>query len=236
MAFGSLSQNAQWGLHAPTGVTTTFADEEVNIQATGSGWNVIGTSGSSDSSDSSDSSGSSATGRGSLARGIGLGLSIGQLIGGIYSTYSGSKLAGDLLKTQQHINENNAKIAQMGYESAMRAGESEIQKISMNAGAVKSKQKAAMAANGIKLGVGSAADVTASTEVMKKLDMNTAHQNALASAFGYSVRQSNYEGQAKAQGYAGSYNQGAGAVGMTIGSALEDVGQVADRWYKYFGD
>ena len=228
MAFGSLSQNAQWGLHAPTGVTTTFADEEVNIQATGSGWNVIGSSGSS---------GSSAAGGGSsLMSGIGLGSAIGQMIGGIYSTYASSKLAGDLLKTQQHINENNAKIAQMGYESAMRAGESEIQKISMNAGAVKSKQKAAMAANGIKLGVGSAADVTASTEVMKKLDMNTAHQNALATAFGYSVRQSNYEGQAKAQGYAGSYNQGAGAVGMTIGSALEGVGQVADRWYKYFGD
>ena len=228
MAFGSLSQNAQWGLHAPTGVTTTFAGEEVNIQATGSGWNVIGSSGSSDSS--------AARGGSSLMSGIGLGSAIGQMIGGIYSTYASSKLAGDLLKTQQHINENNAKIAQMGYESAMRAGESEIQKISMNAGAVKSKQKAAMAANGIKLGVGSAADVTASTEVMKKLDMNTAHQNALATAFGYSVRQSNYEGRAKAQGYAGSYNQGAGAVGMTIGSALEGVGQVADRWYKYFGD
>ncbi len=181
--------------------------------------------------------GQQAAGAGSSVRGgIGLGSAIGQMIGSIYSAYSGSKLAGDLLKTQKHISENNAKIAQMGYESAMRAGESEIQKISMNAGALKAKQKASMAANGIKLGVGSAADVTASTEVMKKLDMNTAHQNALASAFGYSVRQSNYEGTAKAQGIAGSYNRTDGATGMTIGSALEGIGQVADRWYKYFGD
>ena len=181
--------------------------------------------------------GQQAAGTGSsVMGGIGLGSAIGQLIGGMYSAYAGSKLAGDLLKTQKHINENNAKIAQMGYESAMRAGESEIQKITMNAGALKSKQKAAMAANGIKLGVGSAADVTASTEAMKKLDMNTAKQNALASAFGYSVKQSNYEGMAKAQGVAGSYNQNAGATGMTIGSALEGVGTVADRWYKYFGD
>lgn len=228
MGYGSLSQNAQWGLHAPTGIYTTFAGEEINIQAMGNGMQVVGSYAGSGSS--------AAAGGSSITGGVGMGAAIGQAIGSIYTAYSSSKLSGDLLKTQQHINENNAKIAQMGYESALRAGESEIQKLTMRAGAIKSKQRAAMAANGIKLGVGSAADVTASTEVMKKLDMNTAHQNALASAFGYSVRQANYESMAKAQGYAGSYNQGAGAVGMTIGSALEGVGQVADRWYKYYGD
>lgn len=182
-------------------------------------------------------SGQTAASSGSSAMGsIGLGSAIGQMIGNIYTTYSNAKLSGDLLKTQQHISENNAKIAQMGYESAIRAGESEIQKITMRAGALKAKQKASMAANGIVLGKGSSADVTASTDVMKELDRNTARQNALASAFGYSVRQSNYTGQAAAQGIAGSYNQGTGAVGVTIGSALEGVGQVADRWYKYFGE
>ncbi len=224
---GGLSATAQWGLHAPTGVTTTFAGEEVNIAATGNGFSTGAPS---------TTAASSGSGMNGAMGGFAVGSAIGQMIGNIYSTYSSSKLSGDLLKTQQHISENNAKIAQMGYESAIRAGESEIQKITMNAGALKAKQKASMAANGIVLGKGSAADVTASTEVMKELDRNTARQNALATAFGYSVRQSNYTGQAAAQGIAGSYNQTAGATGMTIGSALEGVGQVADRWYKYFGE
>lgn len=167
--------------------------------------------------------------------GLAVGSAIGQMVSNVITAYTSSKLAGDSLKTQKHISENNAKIAQMGYESAMRAGESEIQKITMQAGSLKSKQRAAMAANGIKLGVGSAADVTASTDVMKKLDVNTAKSNALAAAFGYSTRASNFRSQAAVQGIAGNYNINA-APAMAAGTLMENVGAVADRWYKYFGD
>lgn len=83
--------------------------------------------------------------------------------------------------------------------------------------------------------MGSAADVTASTDVMKSLDVNTAKSNALAAAFGYSTRASNFRSQAAVQGISGNYNASM-APAMAAGTLMENAGTVADRWYKYFGD
>lgn len=81
--------------------------------------------------------------------------------------------------------EFNAAIAELGAQSALSAGEKEIASYTMQVGQVKGKQRASMAANGVDLGVGSAAEVQASTEIVKEIDKKTIAANAARSAWGY---------------------------------------------------
>lgn len=81
--------------------------------------------------------------------------------------------------------EVNARISEMGAQSALAQGEQQSNVLSLKAGQLKSSQKAAMAANGIDLGVGSAAEVQASTDLMKEIDMNQIQANAVRNAWGY---------------------------------------------------
>ena len=52
-------------------------------------------------------------------------------------------------------------------QAVFRSAEKDIVRKTMGAGQVKSKQRAAMAANGIAIGVGSAAEIQASTDLVK---------------------------------------------------------------------
>jgi hypothetical protein len=79
----------------------------------------------------------------------------------------------------------NAKISELGAQSALLQGEKDIAKLTLSAGQMKATQRAAMAANGIDLGEGNAVDVQASTDIMKEIDMNQIEANAIRSAWGY---------------------------------------------------
>jgi hypothetical protein len=81
--------------------------------------------------------------------------------------------------------EVNARIAELGAQSALDQGNQQVASLTLKAGQLKSTQRAAMAANGIDLGDGNAVDVLASTEIMKEVDMNQITANAVRSAWGY---------------------------------------------------
>ena len=101
--------------------------------------------------------------------------------------------------------------------------------VSLNAGRMKSAQRAAMAANGIDLGVGSAAELQASTDIMKEIDMATIEANAMRSAFGYRSQAMNFENEALAK------RATAGAIspfGSMASSLLGSAGSVAGSWYS----
>ena len=163
---------------------------------------------------------------------IGIGVSIGQAIGSAVGAFISSKATSYVLEKQAEINRINEARAQLGYESAIRAGESQISKVTREAGAVKAKQKTAMAANGVSLGQGSAAEIAASTEVNKKLDVKTIQENALANSWGYSTKATQYGTYANAQMMGAQYASDT-AISSTIAKGLESIGTVADRWYYY---
>ena len=163
---------------------------------------------------------------------IGIGASIGQAIGAAVGAFINAKATSYVLEKQAEINRINQGRAQLGFESALRAGESQISKVTREAGAIKAKQKTAMASNGVSLGQGSAAEVAASTEVNKKLDVKNIQANALANSWGYSTQATQYGMQASLQQMGAGY-QNATAVSQTISSGLEAIGTVADRWYYY---
>lgn len=177
-------------------------------------------------------SASGASGSGSTFGNLGMGLAVGQAIGAVVGAFISSNATSYVLDKQAEINEINKGRAQLGYESALRAGESQIGKVTREAGAVKAKQRNAMAANGVSIGVGSSAEVLATTDANKELDVRTIQENAIANAWGYSTKATQYDMIASTQRMGAQYASDT-AISSTIAKGLESVGNVADKWYYY---
>lgn len=167
-------------------------------------------------------------------QGASIGLAIGQMIGSVYSAYSTGKTLKYVSKKQEEIAENNRQMAQMSAESAYRQGESQMAQLTYKAGQVKAQQRVAMGANGVKIGSGSTAEVLASTEVMKRLDMNSVKLNAISSAWGYKAQGLQASNAGSIARIMGDYRASEG-VSQAAGSLLEKGSVVADRWSRYFG-
>lgn len=151
----------------------------------------------------------------------------------------------------QTVGDFNATIANLGAESALAAGQQEVAAQTLKAGQIKSGQRAAMAANGIDLGEGSAAEVQASTDIMKGVDANTLQANAVRTAWGYRAQGLNASLQAGVQSMntrtnaaMQSINLRGGAISQTAASAMDSAaasatsllgsaGKVASNWYEY---
>lgn len=157
---------------------------------------------------------------------------IGQIGGGVTSAignYYSSATQKINLQGAAGIADTNARIAELGAQSALYQGQQQVGALTMRAGQIKSSQRAAMAANGIDLGVGNAAEVQASTDIMKEIDANTLTSNAVRSAWGYRTQAVNYQNEAiTKRGAAGSISPGGSAFSSMLGSA----GSVAGPWYS----
>lgn len=147
-------------------------------------------------------------------------------IGGFYS----AKMTKNQLKFEADMSRINARIAELGARSAMDKGQKEVASLTLQAGQLKSRQRAAMAANGIDLGEGSAAEIQASTELMKELDKQTLESNAVRNAWGYRTQGANYQSEAlmKQGSAAGISPLMAGASSLLTGAS-----QVASSWYQF---
>jgi len=154
-------------------------------------------------------------------------------LGGMFSNAIGSFYSADTkkyqLRTEAIIADTNARIAELGAQTALNQGQQEIGNLTLKAGQLKSTQRTSMAANGIDLGEGNAAEVLASTEIMKEVDKNTIEANAVRSAWGYRMKATNFQNEAlTARNTSSAISPWAS--GFT--SLLGDAGKVADRWYS----
>lgn len=157
---------------------------------------------------------------------------IGQIGGGVTSaigSYNSAAIQKINLNTQAAIADSNARIAEVGAQSALLRGQKQASALTLKAGQLKSRQRASMAANGIDLGVGNAAEIQASTDIMAEIDKNTIETNAVYEAWGYRSNATNYQNEAlmKRAG-ADSISPGMAAAGSLLGSA----GTVASSWYS----
>lgn len=157
---------------------------------------------------------------------------VGQ-IGGAASSAIGSYYSAKTqkinLQTQAYVADTNARIAELGAQSALNQGQQQVGALTLKAGQLKSSQRAAMAANGIDLGVGNAAEIQASTDVMKEIDANTLTANAVRSAWGYRTQAVNFENEALTKrATAGAISPFGSAAGSLLGSAAS----VAGSWYS----
>lgn len=145
-------------------------------------------------------------------------------------TYYSAQSKASSLNFQADMANLNSQMAEKQAQNALFQGERQAGQVSMKYGHVKSSQRAAMAANGVDLGTGSAAEVQASTDIAKEIDMNTIAANATRSAWGFRTQAVNYNNEALiGRATAGSISP----FGYGFSSLLGSAGNVASAWYRY---
>lgn len=152
-----------------------------------------------------------------LFQSIGFGMQVGGQVGGSYGAYVMAKAAADSLLSAAAVTEDNARLMQLGVEQSFRAGEYQIAHLTMRAAELKAQQRTAYAANGVAVGVGSAAEVAASTDVQKEVDKYTAQMNALQGAWNYRRKKIMGYAQAKGQRIMAGATKAAGRGTMLAG-------------------
>lgn len=154
--------------------------------------------------------------------------SVGGAANSAIGSYFGAATQKINLKGQAAVAETNARIAEIGAQSALLQGQQQVGALTLKAGHLKSSQRAGMAANGIDLGVGNAVELQASTDIMKEIDANTLTANALRNAWGYRTQAMNYQNEALTKRSAAK----AISPGMSVAtSLLGSAGKVAAAWY-----
>lgn len=146
---------------------------------------------------------------------------------GITSSYKEAQAKKAQLRYQSRVARNNAQLAEWGAQQETIVGRSEEQASRMRTAQIFSGQRAAMAANGVDLGDGSAVDVLASTRFMGERDALTIRDNAARRAWGLRIQKMNFESEAK------MLEAGASAVSpfsAMLGSLMGNASSVASMY------
>lgn len=159
-----------------------------------------------------------------------LGAQIGGAITSGVGSYYGVKTQKATLKSQAAIADTNARIAELGAQQELFRGQADVGALTLKAGQLKSSQRASMAANGIDLGTGSAAELQASTDIMKEIDKNTLEANAVRSAWGYRIQAVNSKNDALLKR---ATAKAISPFGAAASSLLGSAGSVAGSWYQF---
>lgn len=125
----------------------------------------------------------------------------------------------------QQIAQNNAKVAEYQAQDIERRGQEDAMAVQRRAAALKSSQRVNLAAKGLDLGYGTAADLQDQTDFFAASDVATARTNAAKDAWGKRAMGANYRAEASAQN----------PLMASAGTLLGGAGQVADKWYRYQG-
>lgn len=136
-----------------------------------------------------------------------------------------AKAAYDQGQVAEATARNNATMAEYAAQDAQRRGEEEAAAIQRKGAALKSSQRVGLAAKGLDLSYGTAADLQDQTDFFTQSDAATARTNAARESWNLRA-----QGQQRlALGKADALNSMYAATGTLLGGA----GQVADKWYTY---
>lgn len=147
---------------------------------------------------------------------LSLAATVGSTVLATGSAYQQSQMA-------QKVAENNANTAEIQAQDAQRRGEKDAIAIQQKGAAYKSAQRVNLAAKGLDLNYGTAADLQDQTDFFSQSDAATARTNAAKEAWSMRARGANYQAEALSS----NPYMAAG------GSLLAGGGQVADKWYRY---
>ena len=151
------------------------------------------------------------------------------------------------LRFQKDMMQLNAELSEADAQQVLLAGEQEAGKVSRAYGRAKNANRASMAARGIQLGVGSTAEVDASIELAKQVDMLTINANRTRAAAAARMQRVNYANQALMSGVSASNVATMGEAsaanlassassispfGQGFSSLLGGAGTVANSWYR----
>ena len=127
----------------------------------------------------------------------------------------------------KQVGRNNQILAEQAAQDAERRGSETAAAVRRRGDQTLGAQRAAQAAAGLDLGVGTAAELQDQTSFFSDTDQRTARMNAAKEAWSARAQGSNF----RFQGDAAASNANLAATGTLIGGAS----QVAGRWYQYKG-
>ena len=166
----------------------------------------------------------------------------GAVTGAIGSYYAAQSQKAQLesqassMRFQSDISQLNAAQAEFTAQQILRAGQQRQGRIGLRAGKIKSSQRASMAARGIDLGVGSAVETIATTDLMKEIDMLTTNAETVRSAEAARLQRQNYLTASAMQDVSAMNLAGSAASISPImalgGSILGSAGSVANAWFQ----
>lgn len=140
------------------------------------------------------------------------------------------------LAFQSDMAKINQRRAEFQAYTIMEAGARQIGAQTMKAGQVKGAATASMAARGIQLGVGSAAEVIATTDLMKEIDTLTLNTSRVRAAEEAKMQAVNYGTQASMLGVSASNALAtAGSIspfGSAMTSLLGSASSLSSAWYQ----
>lgn len=132
------------------------------------------------------------------------------------------------MRSAATIADINAGQSELAAQQELARGNATVAATSQRAGQVKGAQRAALAANGVDLSEGSAAEVLTSTDLAKENDINTITANAVRAAWGQRMQATNFENEALTK------RAGADSISplmATTTSLLGSASQIASSWY-----
>jgi len=142
--------------------------------------------------------------------------------------YYGAKSQQISARGAADIADINAGQSELAAQQELSRGQNEVAAVTLRAGQVKGAQRAALAANGVDLGVGSAAEQLTSTDIAKENDINAITANAVRAAWGQRIQATNFKNDALTK-RAGADSISPLMAGAT--SLLGSASQVASSWY-----
>lgn len=143
--------------------------------------------------------------------------------------FASAKAQQASLRSQARIAEINATLADAAARAELMASERQQNQIKLRGSQVKASQKAAYAANGVDVGVGTPVNVATSTDFITEVDANTAAANGIQAAWGRRIEAGNLRNEAlMARATADGISPGIAA----FTSLATGAGQVAQSWYS----
>ena len=153
--------------------------------------------------------------------------SAGLAAAGAYSKARAQKAA---LGYEAAVADNNAQIAEWQAQAAIENGQAAEQASRLKTAAMFGDQRAAMAANGVDLGTGSATEVLATTKFMGERDALTIRDNSARQAWALRNQAQGYASEAE---FTRSTAAGIKPLMSAATSLMGSGAQVAPSWYKY---
>lgn len=144
---------------------------------------------------------------------------------GSYYSAKGQKSA---LNFKAGIADLNARVAEQNAQQSFEQGQQQIAAQTLKAGQLKGAQRAALAANGVDLGVGSAAEILDSTDMMKDVDLDTMRASVAKAAWGHRTQATGFQNEALL--LRASAN-GISPTGAGINSLLGSAANMAASYY-----
>jgi hypothetical protein len=129
----------------------------------------------------------------------------------------------------KYLSEINSRLADQQFQQVIKKGEEEATAYSKKVKGLAGSQKAALAAQGIDVGSGSAAEIQKETMIMGAEDAMKIRNNAYQEAFGYKVQAIN----TRSQGNFDSMTAGFKSRQTLLSGGMQAAGEFAESYGKW---